>query len=800
LSSESLRKFNDLPFIKKVILLLLGIQLIILPIRIDNYQFLLFSLAPFIYLLANLFNADKFPLKIIPLDIAWLSFSLWGFGSILWATNSSLVWFPAFGWLTMILWMILIRSIIAEGKLVPILFTFFQSLAVLFSCYYLIFFLGKIITNRIFIDTSVGFLNQLAATLKLPIGQYQIHTNGPDFWNLIFGYNCNVTALYAVLLLPFILFANPLSNKLVNKLIKNGSIGVTIMLIFQASSIGVLLAFAAMLAYYLWNLQLTSYRKLVGVTIGIVLSIFVIIALYDVKLIVQSPIVLELHSLRDGGRYLTVIDALRIVAEKPILGSGLGNWPIDAHKNYLTDTEYLNHNFPINHVIYSLILAELGLVGFGIFISMIGYLLYSNLKEGRQIVPIKKAAFASFMVYAIALLFYNGANLHPLFFGKAQLIAFCSIGIMTYDSNKNLQLSLWHKLLVVLLSLGSFSWFAYNLITDRNYASIRKKTKIDRPEVAFNQLEKIYNPTFKTTYGRNKSISFELAKLALHQQDNQSAKKYFEQAIKENANNEDILISYAKFLLRIDGDTVNANKYITQASAIKKDNLSLDLYLVELAIGRGEYATAKKYLDRQTNLGKFRLQEKLLELKLYSSNYLGELLSLTTIQKKLLSDAELSQKPYQRSLNNYLIQAETLLAYPNKEAMIVLEEKIIERYNQMELWYFDNLSAEQFHVYLQDKYTNKLGYLLKKLSVKLDLSTEQIVQINKLFLTHRIQRKIIKLQITRAQEILPQLQQQQLTLLKEGSMQLKEILTSDQYKKYYTLPRFNTNSMDALLH
>ena len=792
-------KLEKKPFLGKVILLLLGIQLVILPIRIDNYQFLVFSLAPLMYILANVLNAERFPIRIVPLDIAWLLFTLWGFVSILWATNISLVWFSAFGWLTMILWMILIRSMFDKMELNKILFNFFQALFVILLLYYLCFFIGKVvIQDKIVINTETGILNQLAIVFKLPIREYRIHTNGQDFWNLIFGYNCNVTALYAVLLLPFILF-NQFSFS-IDKVIKFCSIVIVVLLLYQASSIGVIIAFAALVGYYLWTLRLANYIKLFTIMIGIAFLTFLIVFLYDSNLIQHAPIIKELVSLRDGGRYLTVLDAFRIFTEKPILGSGLGNWLIDAHKDYLTDTEYLNHIFPINHVIYSLVLAELGIVGFGIFISILAYLVYRNLKIGRQLTPIKKAAFGSFMVYAIALLFYNGATLKPLFFCKAQLIAFCSIGIMTYNRKNSIQVFLWHKLIFLLLGLGSFVWFTYTLITNNRYTSISKKEKITNPEKAFNKLKEIYNPVFKTDYGRNESLSFELAQLAIHHQEYHLARIYFQQAIKENTNNEDVLIGYARFLLRNDSDLINASKYINLARAIKKDNSSIVMSAVELAIDSKEYATAKVDLSKINFPVESRLIEKLLEIKLYSSSYIEEIIQLTLTQNYTLSNYKIKQIDFQKSVKTDLVRLEDLLLYRNEGAMDLLEERIFDLYNQMESLYFSTLTDDQFRVYLLDKYAAKTKKILDDFSIELNLSKEQKRTIYQLILESRIQRKILKLQIDIDQELIGPKQKELRDIMRESSIQLKEILTTQQYKRYFSLSRFNSNNIDTLLY
>ena len=795
-SSKFLSSQKD-TFISKFILLLLVIQLIVLPIRIDDYQFLIFSIGPLIYILANLFDADRFPIRIAHLDLAWLLFCSWGFCSLLWATNSSLVWFYAFGWLTMMMWMILIRSLFEKLESSKILFSFFQSLFVLFLFYYFFFFLGKMLQNRIVIDTSTGMLNDMAIIAKLPIGQYKIHTNGPDFWNLIFGYNCNVTALYAVLLLPFILFYEFSTS--INNIIKYSSIAVVTLLLYQASSIGVFIAFAILLGYYLWNLQLANYVRLFTAALGGAFMFFLMIYFYDSNLIQHAPIIKELTSLRDGGRYLTVVDAGRIFTEKPILGSGLGNWLIDAHKHYLTSTEYGSHIFPINHVIYSLILAELGIVGFGIFISILVHLLYINLKIGRQLVPIKKAALGSFMVYIVALLFYNGAISKPLFFCKAQVIAFCAIGILTFDRRKIIQLSLWHQLLFLLLGFGSCVWFTYTLVTNKKYASISKKEKVEYPQKAYNKLIEIYNPIFKTDYGRNESLSFELAQLAIHKEDSQAAKKYFQQAIKENNNNENILIGYANFLLRNDTDLINAEKYISLARAIKKDNLSVQISTVELAIEGGKYSDAKNGLDTIIFPNEPSLLKKLLEIKLYSSGYIEEIIQLSVAQNSLLDNSRIRQNDFQKLLREDLIRLEALMIYPNKEAIDSIEKRFFGFYQEMEQFYFKNFTVDQFRLYLLDKYRKKVAYLSEDFSVELNLSEEQKLAIYDFLLESRMQRKILKLQIETEQDASDSRQQKLQSVMKAGSMHLKKILTTQQYKRYLSLSKFNSNNVDALL-
>lgn len=783
-------------YVKWLIFFALLSLLIILPKRIDDYQFLIFSLFPVLYIIFNFVYPKTFPIKIIAADIGWIAFGIWGFLSYAWAINGSLVWHYAFGWATMVVWMILVRSCLQKAEMVKILIGLFQILGVIFCLYYILYFAIITYNDRyLAIDTTVGLSNKIALLVGLPIKQHLFPINVPEFWNFIFGDNCNVTALYFISLLPFLLFTT--SNSTLAKSIKVISLLIAMNLLYEASSIGVLIAFLVVLLFYCLLIYPIRYLKFFIGGAAFFILLVLSISIYDNSIFSYTPILGQLLQGRDGGRYFMVVDAIRVFFDHPILGIGFSNWPL-VHNHSLTTITFSNDLIPSirlgNHVIYSLVAAELGIIGFGIFISTFFYTIFKGIKARNKLSIAKKAALSALIVYAIALLFYEGAVLRPYFFCKAQLIAFCSLGLLTMDEPAKFKLPIGWKVVILLFCLSSLSWFIYSFKTNRLYAEVKKIEREDTDK-AFNLLATIYHPVFKTIDGREASISLKLANLAVRQKKYEVAQKYYQKAMEEASYDEMVFLNYAKFLVRHKGNGLEAKKYVDKAAANQGNLDALNFLLAEIAIENNNYKQAKYYLHKKKYPDSYDLVEKLMELKLYSTDYMDELVRFTPNQKEAFGNSWAAQLENKQAIIKDLERFDDVTFFNDAVEKKVLKKEILKKHIQFEAAIFNILTESQFQKYLMDRFAEKINYIAAAFSNNLDLPAEQQKLLYALLKKDYFQQRILKIKIEIASN---QGNDKALNLLKKESRKgmssytynLKKILSKEQYDKYVSNNQF----------
>lgn len=176
----------------------------------------------------------------------------------------------------------------------------------------------------------------------------------------------------------------------------------SLLVTFSRSALfSLLLGLLLFLVYYLYNKRLNLIKNLL-----FIISIFFLISalffsLFSELLINRLDVTSRLEKKSINERLLFIREAQEIISQKPILGTGVGNYTSFLLKNSPTPKEVWQ--FQPVHNIYLLIFAELGIIGFSLFLFIIIFIicdfLESFIKENTNRVI--------FSIVTISLLFLS---------------------------------------------------------------------------------------------------------------------------------------------------------------------------------------------------------------------------------------------------------------------------------------------------------------------------------------------------------------------------------------------------------
>lgn len=564
----------------------------------DNYRFVLMAIFPFLCFLNILFNEKDFKLKIISTDIGWFIFISICFLSFFWAVNGSLIWYQAFGWLNLILWMLLFRSFSTRES--------FQKY--LPKVFFALFFI--IALPIVFIS----FIEDLSVLAK---------------WNHHFGFNINFTTTLLLSLFPFLIFYKV--DDSLTRILQFLGLGIVLYILYFFDKRGPILASTVIGLYFVWCQLSQKYIKYLF-NLGLVIFLsFAVILVVNFDEIANNLGIADLATYSgDSARIHSISCAIRMFLEEPFLGKGLGNWYVEAYKNDLSEVVGFDNPFilyrPANHTIYSQYLAEIGIIGTVAFLLPILSVFWKGWRFCYQLSSFQKAAFSSLLIYLVAGMVYRDANFYEFHFSGIQLLGFCALGILTSNSEQFSIMPKWGNVLLGLTIFISVGGFIYYLNTYYTYQKVLELSKDSTTELGFIKnydssinynrtlkggeesiqlLEAIYNPLFMNNLGfyqdghqtgANRSLALRLAQLYLQQNQGEKAEIYFQEALKKAPYDEYILINYAKFLLRIKKETTKAKKYALKVYNIQKNNFDFNLLLAEIAIEEEEFIKAKGHL------------------------------------------------------------------------------------------------------------------------------------------------------------------------------------------------------------
>lgn len=550
---------------------------------LNNWQFILMAIIPVVYFTYLLLRKNEIPVRIEKADLGWLVFIGIGFLSFFWSTNGGLVWYFAFGWLCLIMWMLLFRSLTPRD-------TSSSFMPMLFPIFFLI-----IMVNHIYaIGTNVALMD--------------------GSWNHLFGKNANYTSSFLVSFYPFLLFYEG-RYRMVH-IVKTIFSFAMIFVLYIMDSQWATLAFLLVVVYYNWtHLSRGQFWK---TFIGLLITLFFIgvLGFLNPVFLQKIPVVKQIVTVTTHFKYYLIEASFWTAIKHPMLGVGLGNWPLHTYQldfshisEFNNPTAFTRHR---SHNLYTQHLVELGVVGLGAFLYSIGNLIRRSLSFKKQLDGYEQAAFASLLVYLFTAFFYADISFYEYHFSGIHLLAFCSLGIISSKNSETFYtLPARMNTIFLGLSIACLVWFTYAKYSYNIFFHTQQKLSTQSPQQSIQDLEGLYQPIFKTNFDYNNSIPFELAKLHLQIGAHEAGETWFQTAIAENPNNETILLGYAQFLWQVKKNSAAAEILAQQIYGRQKNHYELNLLLAELAIAKQQFGAAKRYLQVFDTLAKNDFTDRL---------------------------------------------------------------------------------------------------------------------------------------------------------------------------------------------
>ncbi len=566
-----MREFDRMQELKENVSLVLLVLLVLIPLIpppfwfYNNPHFIVMALIPLLsfgYLLFG--QRQSITVQLIPSDIGWGVFLLAGLLSYFWAVDGSLVWYPVFTWLSLVLWMLLLRSLSNHPRLLSIL-------PILFGAFFLMIMVQHL----------------AAISVNVAVGRS---------WNAFFGKNANYTTTLLVGVYPFLLFYP--SNRRILEIIKFVFTFLVLGILYVTGVKWATLGFVFVGIYYLWNQR--ANKELKGVEIALtIICLGTGIFFLNRETVNLLAVGNESQGLDISFRYHLLQSSIANFLEYPLLGIGFGNWHIEAFKNGVEAIPVLNNPSEFirlrSHNVYLEHLVELGIIGGLAFLIPFLDVIRRNFNSNIKFTAFQQAAFASLLVYLVGSFFYCDVNAYRYHFSAIQLIAFCSLGILTSSSNAHYSLPKWINGIFMVLAIAASIWFVH---AKQSYDHFQKSQLSDLPiPERIQQLESIYHPVFQTTHDYNHSIPYELAKLYQKNKNYAKANIHYQEALQLNPYHEPLLLHYAQFLFHIQEQPIEAKRYAQQVYMLQPNHYQTNLLLAEIADSENEKTTAEKYLS-----------------------------------------------------------------------------------------------------------------------------------------------------------------------------------------------------------
>ena len=646
-----------------------------LPVRWDIHKFILWAIIPLILVCLDIIQGkSKYNLDLISLTLLLLV--ILSFFSYFHATNSSLVFFPSFLFLGILNWVLLLKNDERVWKTMNFLFMFL--------------FLTGIIRLVVF---------------YLVTDNYDI--NGFSEYS---GYNKNVLSTYFLCLWPF---TWTISNQQKGKRIIDALSFMTIIaVLLLAESRGALIAFSVMCFLLLSR----RYKRILPIIYGtLIITMLGFIFSSD-----QLYVHLEqlLNSTDQVGRAAYSLNSLDLFKNNILSGVGSGNLPISAYGNSeLNDTYFISKSNLTDlikirdHNLYTMIIAELGIIGIVLFLTPIVILCYSYVHSKGQT---SHAPLLSFIAYATTSIFYLTNYSFPYFFSITQLIGITSLAL-SIRSLRLPRLKIEVPASVILVfSLLTLAWFIYVKGSYLSYSNVRSSPEKHQ----LNELLSIYNPIFNTI-GRNvnESIEFDLAKLyAKHANTSLDAIIFYNMAIENNPNNIEIMMFYGDYLVNKSDNYEEALEVYERAHELQPNFYPINVRLARLYLGFDDCKNSEKHMNRlyrAWNKQKFHVE--LIENIYYS----GVCNAIDSESRAMLSVSDISAI---RTISFELLSELDSIGWPSVSIADSRLKYIEEQIDLDELRILKTLDDKELRSYSLMKSRKRNDYLLQSF----DLDKENV--------------------------------------------------------------------------
>lgn len=193
----------------------------------------------------------------------------------------------------------------------------------------------------------------------------------------------NDFSLSVSIVIPFCIFLMLAAQSVTKKLFYLGALGILIFSVVATQSRGAMIGVACM-GFYYW---LKSDRKILGI-VGIVLVIVFIGFVAPSTFFDRMETITTDEAEMEGsalGRVLAWKASIRMVEDHPLLGVGVGHFPVKYGAEYRPPVEYGKIPWQTAHSSYFLILGELGVPGIIFLVGIIISNLVASERTLRQI-------------------------------------------------------------------------------------------------------------------------------------------------------------------------------------------------------------------------------------------------------------------------------------------------------------------------------------------------------------------------------------------------------------------------------
>ena len=688
--------------------IILGLLCLVLfpSVLLMTHRFLLASLIPFFLLLVSYIKGDRV-IQVGLWDLPWVTFLIWCLASYYWSVNGSLIWFPFFVWLLLILTMLSWRPLMRYVSIQHFIQAFFAILFIICLSYVAYTFYSTSIRANI-----LGYNNNYITLFLL--------TLGPFFW----WYPRDGIGITIVKLLSFVLFIYVLYESKA----RGNSLIVGLMIIFAT--------------VHMW-IREDMKERIVPKMLFTTCIVFALSSFYFYRELIFS----DFGAIEDARREYMMHNAWELFKAYPWRGIGIGNWSNHAYSKIVEVGEYSRLSqsfFDLKvHNLYGLIMSEQGLIGILSYLLGIGSAIYVAVKQLSSLSGIALSAIYSMLICLAGNFIYLSSFSYEGFYSGAQYLTFISMAVFLSPGVNQTVKSISLKVLIP-FSLIPMIWFGYYSLTDIQF---RKATGQEiLPQESNNILLNIYNPVFKTTHGfkssgGNLSLDFLLANnyFKTHQVD--SALHYTQKGLKKFPNDPDLIFQYAKYLNCHGMEVENAYDYLKSYQQRNKNDVFSHIILTKFWIDEGRLDSAAYYFTDETfgfpHYAYFKFQYvKFIKAKGVSTfEDIGEnkILKIITYLSNL--------KPTIERIEKSLCEN-----WDWSTSLIKVTKEINDIYHAMDVFLVDNLDQSQMFNYL-NLYSQRLyAYRLWELNtVVKDLSDEQNAMISASMKDHFVFEKYLYL-------------------------------------------------------
>ena len=230
------------------------------------------------------------------------------------------------------------------------------------------------------------------------------------------------------------------------------------------------------------------YLGTAGVILAVMLSGFIFLRVAGTSLIksrittvqnIINPATANSDSLNQNSTYERISlwkNSIKMTADHPVMGVGLGNWKIIAPSHGIGSAAYMTTGvirFVHPHNDFLLIASESGLVGLLIFISLLGWLFYyclslsAKAKNASEIVPGLVMMFGLAGYVIIALVSLPSSRIYPLL----MFLIIAALIISEHNRQRNSTSPIGKKILIPLFLLSFTTAVASAYIGNKRLAA-----------------------------------------------------------------------------------------------------------------------------------------------------------------------------------------------------------------------------------------------------------------------------------------------------------------------------------------